>query len=449
MTSAIKITNFGAWIAGILLALIAVSALPAGAQSITIVKSAIPFGEPQDFSFSGDLGDFDLDDDSDGTLPSFMGFSVAGGTYEVTEAPVEGWLLTDLSCSDPSENSSTDTDNGTATIVVDGTETVTCTFENSQLGKILIDKVTFPTGDPTGFGFTLDKVEGPEIDSFTVADPDPPYMTFLLPGTYSVTETVPAGWELLNDPGQCSNEDSADSVSICAGCEVTCTFVNRTTVESNLGFAKLFDPDTIGPGSASTLRFAITNPDGIPAGLLTFSDDLPAGMTIAGFPNPTSTCGGIVDAPAGGTTIGFSLGSVAGSGSCEVTVDVTTSTLGVSTNTSNELTSTDGIAGGLASDDLTVSAGLPGFSKSFAPSTVPLGGRSTLTFTIDNMANAAAVVALDFTDNLPAGMEIAAPANASTTCGTAIIPPTLTAVAGTSVIILDANGIAGFPALAA
>ncbi|MFQ5351309.1 MAG: 50S ribosomal protein L5, partial [Thermoanaerobaculia bacterium] len=95
-----------------------------------------------------------------------------------------------------------------------------------------------------------------------------------------------------------------------------------------------------------------------------------------------------------------------------------------------------------------VDTGLPGFSKSFSPSTVALGGRSTLTLTIDNSANLSAVIELDFTDTLPGGMVIAAPALASTTCGTATIPPTLTAIPGTDTIVLDANGTAGFPAIA-
>lgn len=34
-----------------------------GQPAVTVLKVANPFGSPQDFSFSGDLGDFDLDDD--------------------------------------------------------------------------------------------------------------------------------------------------------------------------------------------------------------------------------------------------------------------------------------------------------------------------------------------------------------------------------------------------
>ncbi|MCP3867945.1 MAG: hypothetical protein GY703_07600, partial [Gammaproteobacteria bacterium] len=134
--------------------------------------------------------------------------------------------------------------------------------------------------------------------------------------------------------------------------------------------------------------------------------------------------------------------------SCTVVVDVTSSTPGTHTNVSGTLTSDQG-SGGTATDNLTVDTSLPGFTKSFFPSSISVGGRSTLTFTIDNSANGSSVLNLDFTDNLPTGMVIANPANASTDCGTATIPPTLTADSGTSVIILDANGVGDFPAVAA
>ena len=71
----------------------------------------------------------------------------------------------------------------------------------------------------------------------------------------------------------------------------------------------------------------------------------------------------------------------------------------------------------------------PLFTKKFSGSAVP-GGVVTLTFTIDNSAGVASATSLDFTDNLPAGVTIANPVNASTTCTTG----TLTAVSGSGVI---------------
>ncbi len=213
--------------------------------------------------------------------------------------------------------------------------------------------------------------------------------------------------------------------------------------------SKVFTPDTIGPGSSTTLVFTLSNPDVNPVTDLAFTDSLPAGVTIATPSNASTDCpDAVLSAPNGGGTITFSDGSLGASSSCTVSVDVTSSSVGTHMNMSSALSSSAGM-GGSASDDLMVVNTLPGFTKVFSPSTIPLGGRSTLTFTIDNSMNGSVVPNLDFTDVLPTGLVIAEPSNASTTCGTTTIPPSLTAVAGTSVITLDADGTMGFPAVAA
>lgn len=219
------------------------------------------------------------------------------------------------------------------------------------------------------------------------------------------------------------------------------------TVNAQPTFTKAFSPDTIGPGSTTTLTFTITNGDPSPVTDLAFTDTLPAGVTIATPASVSTDCPDAVVA-AGGSTISLSDGSLGAMSSCTISVNVTSSTIGTHTNTSGDLTSSAGNSG-MASDDLMVVSTLPGFTKSFSPSTAPLGARSTLTFTIDNSANASSVTNLDFTDVLPTGLVIAEPSDASTGCGTAVIPPTLTAVPGTSVIILDADGTFAFPAVAA
>ncbi len=80
------------------------------------------------------------------------------------------------------------------------------------------------------------------------------------------------------------------------------------------------------------------------------------------------------------------------------------------------------------------------------------GGRSTLTFTIDNTTDcgecAPDITNLSFTDILPVGMVVANPALASTDCGAPQMPATLIAVPGTSVISLAASGVF-FPAVPA
>ncbi|MEO1086104.1 MAG: hypothetical protein AAFY88_17835, partial [Acidobacteriota bacterium] len=81
-------------------------------------------------------------------------------------------------------------------------------------------------------------------------------------------------------------------------------------------------------------------------------------------------------------------------------------------------------------NDLNVVALEPAFSKAFAPNPVGIGAPSTLTYTIDNTAGTLDAGDLDFTDNLPAPLEIAAVPNAMNTC----TGGTFTTAAGTSVI---------------
>jgi hypothetical protein len=99
------------------------------AGQITIIKDAVP-NDPQDFDFAcSSLGVFSLDDDADLTLSNTKNFpNVTPGTYTCTETNEPGWA-TSISCSDPDNGSSGS--GGTATIDVDGGETVTCTFTNT------------------------------------------------------------------------------------------------------------------------------------------------------------------------------------------------------------------------------------------------------------------------------------------------------------------------------
>ncbi|SMX40768.1 DUF7933 domain-containing protein [Maliponia aquimaris] len=196
-------------------------------------------------------------------------------------------------------------------------------------------------------------------------------------------------------------------------------------------FAKAFAPTTIGPGSVSTLTFTIGNSAASAVQNLAFTDTLPAGMTIADGTAATNCTDGVLVAPTSGGTITFSGARLAAGQTCTVTVDVTASAPGPYANTSGDLTSSAGNSGP-ATANLTVNTNTPGFSKSFAPSSIPLGGTSTLTLTIDNSANSGLVSSLGFTDTLPAGLVVATPANTSTTC-----TGTLTTAAGSSSIALS------------
>jgi cell division septation protein DedD len=117
--------------------------------TITIIKDAIP-DSPQDFNFTGDLGDFSLDDDSDPTLPNSRTFGqLPAGLYTVREvAPPAGWT-TLMACTGTAPFTS---DPPTRTLFItirfDAGDVLTCTFTNQITGPTPTLGPT-PTPSPT------------------------------------------------------------------------------------------------------------------------------------------------------------------------------------------------------------------------------------------------------------------------------------------------------------
>lgn len=188
-----------------------------------------------------------------------------------------------------------------------------------------------------------------------------------------------------------------------------------------------FVPNNIGSNNTSRLRFVVSNADATPATNLSFTHTLPVGVTLASPANPSYSPGcsnscrtpsGIsVTAPDGGSTINFVGGAVDGlGGECVVEVNVTSSTPATHTSQAVTVSSSAGSASS-ATVDLTVASNKPGFSMSFSPSSVAVGGQSTLTYTIDNSVNAAAVGNLSFSQTLPEGLAFVQPSDVTTTCG--------------------------------
>jgi len=125
-----------------------------------------------------------------------------------------------------------------------------------------------------------------------------------------------------------------------------------------------FVPDQILSNNASTLTFAITNPNtnetltGV-----TFSNTYPDGLTNATPLDTTNTCGGTLTADAGGNGVSLSDGTVPAASNCTVTVNVTASNDGLYENTSVVVLSTNGGTGTVASDALYVGDVIPPVSS--------------------------------------------------------------------------------------
>jgi uncharacterized repeat protein (TIGR01451 family) len=232
--------------------------------------------------------------------------------------------------------------------------------------------------------------------------------------SFDVTLQVPAA----ASPGQYVNTTSP-ATGDAGGLPVTGAPATDSLRIVGALLTKAFDGATF-PEGAPALTFTIENLDAASAvSGLGFTDDLDAvlpGLIAVGL--PASDVCGAGSQIAGTSLLVFSGGSLEPGASCSfaVTLAVPAGAAGGSyPNVTSDLLSSGLFVGAPATDALVVQVP-SAFSKSFAPASIVAGQVSTLTFTIDNSASALDATALDFTDVLPAGLEIASPANASTTC---------------------------------
>lgn len=190
---------------------------------------------------------------------------------------------------------------------------------------------------------------------------------------------------------------------------------------------KAFNPLTVAVNQVSELTFNVTNPNASNALTgLTVTDTLPTGMQVAPTPPATvvsNTCGGTLNPLAGATSISLTGGTLPTAG-CSFTVRVTTTSVGVRTNVSDPVSTTqsgeNATANGTATATLTTVAS-PLVDKLFATSpilTSASGGVTRLTLRITNPNPNASLAAVAVQDPFPAGMVVATTPNVvATGCG--------------------------------
>jgi len=212
-----------------------------------------------------------------------------------------------------------------------------------------------------------------------------------------------------------------------------------TLVAPTLG--KSFSPAKITVGGVSSLVLTLSNSNSVVDAITApLTDHLPAGMVATGV--VSTTCGGIVSAPKGSTTVTLTGGTIPAAGSCTVTADVTPDCACTYYNSvaAGALQTDSGDNATAAVATLSVSkvptSGPPKVSKFFYPATIKPGASTTLKITLTNPNSTAALLTAPFIDTLPSGMVVAGlpTTTPSNTCG-----GTLTAVKGSSTVTL-ANG---------
>lgn len=183
---------------------------------------------------------------------------------------------------------------------------------------------------------------------------------------------------------------------------------NTATLGSGrVAVAKSFGPASIGAGEKSTITFTLTNGVGSAFNnAVNFSDAFPSGMTVAASPAPATGCGGTLrnlanTAVTAAGDAGFQLvnGSIAASGSCTITVPVTTSGAGSFSNTTSAVSWGSGTGPASNTAVLTV-VSKPTLALAFSPGVVDAYRNSTLTITVTNPNPSAPLTGCSFTDNL-------------------------------------------------
>lgn len=261
----------------------------------------------------------------------------------------------------------------------------------------------------------------------------------------STINTVPAGSVCTNNGAGICNGGAAASG-------------NSTVNTSVLTAAKAFNPaGPLSEGTVTRMTITLSNFSVNPMTAVSISDTLPISgtvqMKVANPANAATTCGAAtVTATAGTTSVALNGGTIparanvgaGAAGTCTLQVDVV-GAAGVYANTATAAgtetyaNGTTHVVGPVAANANITYNSILTATKSFSPGAVASGGRSTVTVRMAN-SGTAALANVRVIDPLPAGMVLASPTNAYTTCAGA------TGIAGSpgaSSITLTGASIAG------
>ena len=201
-----------------------------------------------------------------------------------------------------------------------------------------------------------------------------------------------------------------------------------------------FSPTAIVAGGTSTLDITLVN--SYTATDLTgvaFTNLLPSNLVIAGTPNLTSHCGGSVTATGGTNSIALTGGALTHSTTCDITLQVTSSTNNTYTNTipSGGVTTSQSISNANPASAVLNVLTPPTAAIAFSPTSIIAGATSTMTITLGN-TNASSLTGLAIANTLPSGVFLAASPAPSTSCG-----GTVSALGGGSSLALTGGTLAG------
>jgi hypothetical protein len=398
---------------------------PAAVGTIVIIKDTVP-DAAQDFTFTGTLPTFSLDDDEDGTLQNTSTTTeLADGVYTVTEGAVAGYAVT-ISCTDGSGGTTWDDNARTATINLTGVETVTCTFTNTlQQAHLTLQKTVVKDNGGTAVDtdWTL-SASGPTPISGVEGNAAVTNAA-VNSGTYNLSESGgPNGYTASDWVCTGGTQNDGDTVTLAPGDNATCVITNDDNAPS-LTLLKTVTNDNGGTAlntawtlTATGVAISPTNLSGttpVASGAGFKADTYTLGETggPAGYTASTYSCVKNAGAPVTGNSITLGLGDTAtctinnndnaahlvvikhvinDNGGTAVASDFTLNIGGVTAVGGNSVTGTE--APGVDKTLSTVGAytvtetGITGYSQSSSADcsgTIALGETKTCTITNDDI----------------------------------------------------------------
>jgi len=289
---------------------------------LTIRNEAAP-ADDADFAYTGDLGPFLLHAPS----AAQTSYSLMPGVYRVHELLHPLWTLGDIACSGDADGGSVASREDASVIVdLDLGEEITCVFRHVRAaagtGTITLAQAASPA---EAASFAYDGTLG----AFVLTTPASTTRTWpsLPPGSYTIQQTPPAGWQL--DAITCAGDSDAGSsllpgermavLDLDAGENLVCTFANSRPVGS--GSIAIVHAPTPADETAFRFRgalggFTLRAPSrpvrtftGLAAGAYSVNVRLPEGWQLGAITcEGDSDRGTVIDTATAAATIDLDLG---------------------------------------------------------------------------------------------------------------------------------------------
>src|SRR5207253_4136036 len=225
---------------------------------------------------------------------------------------------------------------GAAAIPVNGTTSLTFTITNPAANTVARTGVaftdTFPAGlvvaTPNGLSSTCGGTTTATAGSGSVS---------LSGGTVAINSSCTISVNVKATTSGPKNNTTGAVASTNGGTGNTASA--SITVATPPTISKAFGAGSIPLSASTSLTFTINNPNTTSLSGVAFTDNLPAGLVVANPNNLSSTCNGTTTATAGSGSISLSAGTLAASGSCTISLNVTGTTTGSKNNTTGAITS--------------------------------------------------------------------------------------------------------------